>query len=97
MTDPNKAAVTESNTQFLARMKATPSDKWSQRDTERILNWAEERVMIEEHRLSIHAPYSETTQGWLVVSTKMDKLEVEHPSFSTALRSVAAKIGEGNG
>lgn len=101
MTDPNKAAVTESNAQFVARMPALPADirpvervSMPGEDYIRLRSLAEERVMIEEHRLSIHAPYSNTLQGWLVASTKLPRTEYEHASFSTAIRSVVAKIGE---
>ena len=50
--------------------------------------------MVEEHRLSIHAPYS-TLHGWLVVPSTVENMEIEHPNFSTAIRAVVAKIKEG--
>jgi hypothetical protein len=99
--------MSESNSEFLARMTALVDSAASplsgpSRDNmwtlwlelPRLIALAEERVMVEEHRLSIHAPYS-TLHGWLVVPSTVENMEIEHPNFSTAIRAVVAKIKEG--
>ena len=98
MTDPNKAAVTESNSEFIKVIKAASlSDRKTGPNTlrydeiDRLIALAEERVMIEEHRLTV---IDNGGVDWEVIPLgKFGKLSQD---LSTALRAVVAKIGEGN-
>lgn len=98
MTDPHKAAVTESNAEFIAFVKSRQESAFkglfSPSELDRLIALADERVMIEEHKLNI---------GQLSAGTKVFSrfgntrfVEADGPDLSTALRSVVAKIGEGN-
>ncbi len=86
MTDPNKAAVTESNAQFLARMKGAFAI--GEIDSNRLIALAEERVMIEEHKLDVLANKRD-----FIVTGATEKQFAQN-DLSTAIRSVVAKIGE---
>ena len=106
MTDPNKAAVTESNAEFIARMKEITTLYENPQQLPpgafmRLIALAEERVMIEEHSLSIiryEAAHPFDAGRSLVwdVSPNGDEPVSLGADLSTALRSVVAKIGEGN-
>lgn len=96
MTDPNKAAVTESNVEFIARVKEITTLYENPQQLPpgafmRLLALAEERVMIEERRLAVATWRNE----WLC--SLPGKFTEASQDLSTAIRAVAAKIGEGNG
>jgi len=99
MTDPNKAAVTESNADFLVRMKheALENDVEDEPDFARLIALAEERVMIEEHKLHIDPPDWTINPGWITWRVFHyaggNRSHDEYKDLSTALRSVVAKIG----
>ena len=106
MTDPNKAAVTESNAQFLARMKRTATrDRQTGPNTlrydeiDRLIALAEERVMIEEHQITTIRHQTEYENWWEArVEANGTVLHYgDATSLSAAIRAVVAKIGEGNG
>lgn len=86
--------MTESNAQFIARMKRPENDQaaWvavDKPDLHRMIALAEERVMIEEHRLDVLANKRD-----FIVTGATEKQFAQN-DLSTAIRAVAAKIGEG--
>jgi len=93
MTDPNKAAVTESNAEFVARMSRQKSMIVTPLDFNRLIALAEERVMIEEYSLTVSR--FDIDGEWEVMP--QDASGEAREDLSTALRSVVAKVGEGNG
>ena len=96
MTDPNKAAVTESNAEFIARMKRTGPE--NRLDVPRLISLAEERVMIEEHKLHIDPPDWTINPGWITWRVFHyaggNRSHDEYKDLSTAIRAVVANIGE---
>jgi len=93
MTDPNKAAVTESNAEFIAEMKTFYGPQFVHvEDFKRLLALAEERVMIEEQQISVIPPRRTDDEVWCV---EWHGRQRENKDLSTAIRSVVAKIGEG--
>lgn len=99
MTDPNKAAVTESNAEFIERMKEDVDFRPYQPDLDRLIALAEERVMIEEHQITTIRHQTEYENWWEArVEANGTVLHYgDATSLSTAIRSVVAKIGGGNG
>lgn len=87
--------MTESNAQFIARMSRQESMIVAPLDFNRLIALAEERVMIEEHRIMVMRDRDDET--WLAWASKKSMTDVQNEDFSTAIRSVVAKIGEGNG
>lgn len=101
MTDPNKAAVAESNAQLIARMPTFqnvsihPDERVALTisDFMRLRALAEERVMIEEHGICVYSKeINDADEDWMVAT---DGFQAFSTDLSTALRSVVAKIGEG--
>jgi len=93
MTDPHKAAVTKSNAQFIARMKALEKSKLptiSGEDHRHLIALAEERMMIEEHELAIFPPRRTQEPEWWV---EWHGRRQEQTDLSTAIRSVVEKMG----
>ena len=97
--------MSESNSEFLARMNAlvasaaspltSPSrdNMWTLwLELPRLIALAEERVMIGEHQMDLLSPYAGWS-NWQV--SALDNITVEDTYLSTAIRAVDAKIKEG--
>lgn len=87
--------MTESNAEFIARMKEITTLYENPQQLPpgafmRLIALAEERVMIEEHRMGVH-PF----HGKWDISTFYEDQAAQSTDLSTALRSVVAKIGKG--
>ena len=98
-------SMSESNSEFLARMNALVASAASplagpSRDNmwtlwlelPRLIALAEERVMIGEHQMDLLSPYAGWS-NWQV--SALDNITVEDTYLSTAIRAVDAKIKEG--
>ena len=87
--------MSESNSEFLARMKQ--DGIWLENtaepdDLDRLIELAEDRVMIGEHQMDLLSPYAGWS-NWQV--SALDNITVEDTDLSTAIRAVDAKIKEG--
>ena len=98
-------SMSESNSEFLARMNALVASAASplagpSRDNmwtlwlelPRLIALAEERVMIGEHQMDLLSPYAGWS-NWQV--SALDNITVEDTDLSTAIRAVVTKIKEG--
>lgn len=86
--------TTETSLEFVEKLEAFYGD--NSESMSRLLRLAKTAALIEEHRTSIHAPYSIPAQGWLVVSTQMPRIEIELADLHEAVRAVDDKIKAGN-
>lgn len=96
MTDPNKAAVTESNAEFLNTIARADPEKVggghitiTLKQYAHLRKLAEERVMIEEHRMGVHRFH-----GKWEISTVYEDQAAQSTDLSTALRNVVQRITE---
>lgn len=89
--------MTESNTEFIKAI-TFPDDSCSTitldaRDYRRLLALAEERVMIEEHKIAI----GRTETQWECYEIHAETESSYDTDLSTAIHAVVTKIGDGNG
>jgi len=91
--------MSKSNAEFIARMRflLMRNLPLTVEELERLIALAEERVMIEEHKLHIDPPDWTINPGWITWRVFHyaggNRSHDEYKDLSTALRSVVAKIG----
>jgi len=83
----------ETDLEFVRRMRRLVEDTDIRlKDSDRLLRLAETAALIGEHDMDLISPF-EGCAKWMVYA--LEDARVEDESLHTAVRAVAAKIGEG--